>query len=253
MSEFVLSLFPGMDLLGYAFEGEGFCVVTGPEIMFGRDIRCFHPPPNKFDGIIGGPPCQAFSKLAGMVAHNHAKNPDKYRPAENLIPEFERCVAEATPTWFLMENVPQAPDPCVDGYFVSSFILNNRWFGEIQNRERKFNFGHRQQLLNLTKYMDFALFESIDYEYAVLASGTRPQQIRFNGKGKPKKLNKNSASKRSVRESLLLQGLPETFLDDSPLTAGGKQRLVGNGVPVPTGRELARAIKCALAEVGSLP
>lgn len=38
----VLSLFPGADLFGMAFEAEGFCVVTGPDVMFGRDIRDFH-------------------------------------------------------------------------------------------------------------------------------------------------------------------------------------------------------------------
>lgn len=35
----VLSLFPGADLLGMAFEQEGFCVVQGPDVIFGRDVR----------------------------------------------------------------------------------------------------------------------------------------------------------------------------------------------------------------------
>jgi site-specific DNA-cytosine methylase len=41
---------------------------------------------------------------------------------------------------------------------------------------------------------------------------------------------------------LRLQGLPEDFFADSPLTAEGKLRAVANGVPVPMGRALARAI-----------
>ena len=31
--ELVLSLFPGIDLLGRGFEAEGFCVVRGPDLL----------------------------------------------------------------------------------------------------------------------------------------------------------------------------------------------------------------------------
>ena len=51
----VLSLFPGIGLLDQAFEEEGFCVVRGPDLLWGGDIRRFHPPAGVFDGIIGGP------------------------------------------------------------------------------------------------------------------------------------------------------------------------------------------------------
>ena len=105
----VLSLFPGIGLLDMAFEEEGFCVVRGPDLLWGGDIRRFHPPAGKFDGVIGGPPCQAFSRLRHLVKANG------YKTAENLIPEFERVVAEALPSWFLMENVSEAPEPRVTG------------------------------------------------------------------------------------------------------------------------------------------
>jgi len=59
----VLSLFPGADLLGRAFEEVGFVVVRGPELMLGQDIRSWHSLPGKFDGVIGGPPCKAFSRV----------------------------------------------------------------------------------------------------------------------------------------------------------------------------------------------
>jgi DNA (cytosine-5)-methyltransferase 1 len=109
MTQLILSIFPGIDLLGLAFEQEGFCVVRGPDLLWGGDIHNFHVMPGHFDGIIGGPPCQAFSRLRFVVQHNG------YQLAENLIPEFERCVAEAQPTWFLMENVEGAPEPRVPG------------------------------------------------------------------------------------------------------------------------------------------
>lgn len=138
----VLSLFPGIGLLDMAFEEEGFCVVRGPDVLWGGDIRSFHPPAGVFDGVIGGPPCQMFSMLARLVEFNGHKT-----RFGNLIPEFERCVYEAHPTWFLMENVPAAPAPVVVSYEVVSEVVNNRWFvaadgvGAEQTRQRRLSFG----------------------------------------------------------------------------------------------------------------
>lgn len=138
MKGLVLSLFPGIGLLDMAFEEAGFCVVHGPDVLWGGDIRKFHPPAGRFDGVIGGPPCQAFSRLSHMVRHNG------FEPKfGNLIPEFERCVFEGQPAWFLMEEVPDAPVPVVKGFGVHSFLLNNRQLGEAQNRVRRISFGHR--------------------------------------------------------------------------------------------------------------
>ena len=137
MNKLVLSLFPGIGLLDMAFEEAGYCVVRGPDLLWGGDVKGFHPPAGKFDGVIGGPPCQAFSRLRHIVEANG------YQVAENLIPEFERVVAEAQPTWFLMENVPAAPQPYVPGYPVVSRITRDFWVGGITNRERRFSFGAR--------------------------------------------------------------------------------------------------------------
>ena len=111
----VLSLFPGIGLLDMAFEQEGFTIVRGPDVLWGGDIRRFHPPAGVFDGVIGGPPCQTFSRLAIMTRFNGHE--PKFG---NLIPEFERCVQEAQPRWFLMENVRDAPLPLVSGYARTS-------------------------------------------------------------------------------------------------------------------------------------
>ena len=53
MNELVLSLFPGIGLLDQAFEEQGFCVVRGPDLLWGGDIKQFHPPAGKFDGVNG--------------------------------------------------------------------------------------------------------------------------------------------------------------------------------------------------------
>src|SRR5437016_11300690 len=91
----VLSLFPGIGVLDRAFEEEGFCVVRGPDLLWGGDIRRFHVPAGRFEGVIGGSPCQAFSALVALIRHNG------HRVADDLIPEFERVVCEAQPAWFL--------------------------------------------------------------------------------------------------------------------------------------------------------
>jgi DNA (cytosine-5)-methyltransferase 1 len=130
----VLSLFPGIGLLDMAFEEEGFCVVRGPDVHWGGDVRRFHPPPGRFDGVIGGPPCQAFTPLRHMSPHVDAYG--------NLIPEFERVVLEAQPGWFLMENVREAPMPVCPGYVVHDVVLRDHWCGGETSRVRRFSFGH---------------------------------------------------------------------------------------------------------------
>lgn len=247
-SVLVLSLFPGIGLLDRAFEERGFCVVRGPDQIWGGDIRRFHPPAGKFDGVIGGPPCQAFSRLRHMVKAVHGQQ----AIAENLIPEFERCVAAAQPQWFLMENVPDAPDPVVAGYAVHTFLLNNRWLGEEQERKRKISFGIRgKPAPDLRQYIRFAALQSNSWSPAVLASGSNGSHaIRYSGKDKPKKNRMSQkggrGSRQTVAEALRLQGLPANFFDHSPLTVEGQQKVIGNGVPLPMGHALAQAVREAL-------
>src|SRR5262245_55731526 len=119
----VLSLFPGIGLLDMAFEEEGFCIVRGPDLLWGGDIHNFHPPAGKFDGVIGGPPCKRWTPLANVVRAVHGED----AVAPDLIPEFVRVVQEARPIWYVMENVTQAPHPIVPGYRDDYFLLNTRW------------------------------------------------------------------------------------------------------------------------------
>ncbi len=157
-TQLVLSCFPGIGLFDMAFEEEGFFIVRGPDPIFGGDIRKSHPPAGRFDGLIGGPPCQSFSSLVHLVRANGHE--PKFG---NLIPEFERCIDEAQPDWFVMENVQAAPKPVVKGYGVHSFLLNNAWlladdgFGQEQERKRMFSFGLRgREAPNLMKWIDVA-------------------------------------------------------------------------------------------------
>lgn len=254
MNDFVLSLFPGIGLLDRAFEESGACIVRGPDVLWGGDIKGFHPPAGRFDGVIGGPPCKRFSRLAFMVELNHKRNPDKYHLAENLIPEFVRCINEARPAWFLMENVPDVPLDCWPnplGYHVSSFVLNNRWVMDTtpQNRERRFWFGHCERLIDIVPFLEVSLFEPMDYAPAVLANGSsKVDPVKLNSGGKPKRLPKSSGKKTlTVSEAAALQGLPGDFLSDAPFTAVGKRTVIGNGVPLPLGRAVVKALQSALS------
>jgi DNA (cytosine-5)-methyltransferase 1 len=284
----VLSLFPGIGLLDMAFEEEGFCVVRGPDVLWGGDIRRFHPPTGVFDGVIGGPPCQMFSRLAIMVRHNG------YEPKfGNLIPEFERCIAEARPRWFLMENVPAAPRPLIGGYRVWEATWNNRWFldgeqGAEQNRVRAISFG---TVDGRALAPDVALFEHAEVAAGVTSSdgggtmrGRRPLAVVASNSQVPVRLvrdgNGGFRSKPfavtarhaarvawaprqavtaghggapqkniyvySLEDACELQGLPRDFCEHMPFTKAAKLQVVANGVPLPMGRAIARAVKRAM-------
>lgn len=244
----VLSLFPGIGLLDKAFEEEGFCVVRGPDVLWGGDVRRFHPPAGKFDGVIGGPPCQAFSRLAHMVRQNGLQ--PKFG---NLIPEFERCVREAAPTWFLMENVPDAPTPDLAGpYHVHSFLLNNRQCVDEdgrpakQNRVRRWSFGYRGDRRPLMVKIE--LLENPIFERAALGgSDKREIPIKLGGSGKRKTtLPFNAKSRLSLAGLCEKQGLPADFLDHFPFRTDAACKAIGNGVPLPMGRAIARAVKEAV-------
>lgn len=244
----VLSLFPGIGLLDMAFEEAGFCVVRGPDLLWGGDVRRFHPPAGRFDGVIGGPPCQAFSRLVHIV---RAKG---QTPKANLIPEYERVVSEAAPKWFVMENVEAAPEPNVPGYIVRSRLLNNRHFGSEQNRERRFSFGTSDG-----RSLDIGAFasplENPSWERAVVATSSKEgalaksqTELRKGPEGRG--VLPGQQSRRPITRCAELQGLPPDFLDGAPFTSAGKYLVIGNGVPLPMGRAVAAAVVHALAVPG---
>jgi DNA (cytosine-5)-methyltransferase 1 len=236
MTDLILSLFPGIGLLDKAFEDAGFCVVRGPDLLWGGDVKQFHPPENHFVGVIGGPPCKAFSQLVYVVRANGGQ------VAENLIPEFERCVVEAAPKWFLMENVAKAPEPYVPGYSVSRFEINNRWVGGEQNRVRAFSFGlFGSEKVDLRKWIDYSALENFDWSPAVCAAGGIKPGITGDRKTRLKYLGWKTAT--ALKESIRLQGLPDDYLSDAPFTLKGKHQVIGNGVPLPLGKAVAKAVK----------
>lgn len=299
----VLSLFPSIGMLDCGFEEEGFCIVRGPDPLWGGDVRRFHPPPRVFDGIIGGDPCQSHSSLANLV---RAKGLEPRFP--DLTLEFQRGVEEAKPDWFLRENTPKAPDIKPEGYDVRTFMLDHSHLdsgdgtGHEQMRRRRFWFGVRDgKAPELRRWIDFALFELPDadlmpsvvagHDHApgqrdrlkaqAVAADSRAVPVRYGGSGKVKvtavgghdgtadaigqyrKLKQSpvtgrhdgavgsvekdySPPRRTLAEMLELQGFPPDWLDHQPWTMQAKRQMVGNGVPLPMSRALARAVVKAL-------
>lgn len=253
----ILSLFPGIGLLDMAFEqvfDGAAAIVRGPDLLWGGDIQRFHVPISHFWGIIGGPPCQAFSRLRYL-------NPLCGAKQGNQIPQYERVCTEAQPDWFLMENVEGAPEPVVPGYVVRSQMFNNRWAGGEQNRLRRFSFGTREGRGLLP---DVVLLESPIREYAVTSSKRAvPVALVQDGNGGHRRKRalkgptvlgghgaapgqRDSGVVITLQRMCELQGLPSDYLYLAPFTAHGKREVVGNGVPLPMGKALAEAVKRAM-------
>jgi DNA (cytosine-5)-methyltransferase 1 len=88
----------------------------------------------------------------------------------------------------------------------------------------------------------------------VPAGGGRSTPVALGGSGKRKKTidGRRHGPHTGPRAPLSLlcrtQGLPEDFLSEAPFTKDGKVHAIGNGVPLPMGRAVARAVKAVLAQ-----
>lgn len=203
--DLVLSLFPGIGLLDRGFEYAGFCVVRGPDLIWGGDIRKFSVPSGRFDGVIGGPPCQDFSK---------ARRCEPTGNGLEMLSEFKRIVEQARPSWWLAENVPGVPDIRINGYNWQRLDLRASDFGNNQRRLRHVQFGSLDGSLLL---IDREKREASNT--TVLASDSRP-----------------------ISEMAELQGLPPEF-DIPAFTRGALSKAIGNGVPVHMAKAIAEAVK----------
>lgn len=111
------------------------------------------------DVVIGGPPCQAYSKigrgkLASLSDRSFAED-----PRNELYRAFVNAIATWRPRALVMENVPGmlsvagqnvadqvAEDLAECGYEVRYAMLNAAWYGVPQHRERLFFLGYRSDL-----------------------------------------------------------------------------------------------------------
>jgi DNA (cytosine-5)-methyltransferase 1 len=122
-------------------------------IHFNEDVRGvdFSRFRGDIDLVAGGPPCQPFS-IGGLRRGR--------KDERDMIPEFIRCLNEARPEAFIMENVPGLMLKKSRAYFMSVLeklrqcgyrlnwaILNSADFGVPQKRRRLFVLGAKRQHL----------------------------------------------------------------------------------------------------------
>lgn len=127
-----------------------------------RDIGIRGPVDEQVDVLVGGPPCQAFARVARAKLRSEARRRDE-DDAEiaflvdgrvNLWQRYLHYVRETKPLALLMENVPDilnhggknvaeivAEHLRKEGYLVRYTLLNASWFGVPQTRERMFLVG----------------------------------------------------------------------------------------------------------------
>jgi DNA (cytosine-5)-methyltransferase 1 len=179
----MVSLFTGAGGLDYGFEAAGFettvaiemdsdCAATlrrnRPWPVIDKDIHrvsaseirdCGELARGSIDVLIGGPPCQPFSK-SGYWANGDTLRLDD--PRANTLYAYMKCVQELQPTVFVLENVhgisysgkeegfqllrrltSQINRKLGSSYALSWNVLNAAEYGIPQIRTRFFLVGHR--------------------------------------------------------------------------------------------------------------
>jgi DNA (cytosine-5)-methyltransferase 1 len=219
MNRLVLSLFSGIDLFGKGFVKNKFCVVSAGDKFLGSDVRNFHAPSGVFDGVIGGSPCQDFSRLN--------RNPKNY--SHEMLEQFIRVVTDVQSIWFLHENVVGVPEFEVAGYRIQRFELDLSWFGVNSTRRRIFTFGVKE---------------------SVTALGALNPIIKTN----PTVTNRaiTCGSDLPLKEMAKIQGCD--FLNDlEHFTVKGKKTVIGNAVPLVMSEYLAKLIDDAIYQSVTTP
>lgn len=164
-------------------------------------------PSGRFDGVIGGPPCQNYSDA------NRRRDTDE---GDRLLREFLRVVHEAHPEWWLLENVRNVPDVALEGYLVQRLDITDAECGGRQRRLRHIQFG--------SKWGDIL----------------RPSRTTGARSVTPAVLCRPQSPHDRHCRRLAKQGCPPLPLRS--LTPAARSRVVGNGVPWLVATTLARAV-----------
>lgn len=138
----------------------------GPAGIF-RDVGIRGRADAHVDVLVGGPPCQAFARVARAKLRSEARRRDEDAADRaflvdgrvNLWQRYIHYVRETRPLALLMENVPDilnhggrnvaevvAKHLQDEGYIVRYTLLNASWFGVPQMRERMFLIGVHEDL-----------------------------------------------------------------------------------------------------------
>jgi DNA (cytosine-5)-methyltransferase 1 len=102
------------------------------------------------DVVIGGPPCQGFSRLGKQT---HGRPTEESFEGNSLWRDYFRCVYQANPYIFVIENVADffkhfawaevQKQAAIMGYSITSSVLNAADYGVAQRRHRAIIIGSR--------------------------------------------------------------------------------------------------------------
>ncbi len=142
----------------------------------------------KFDFLLGGFPCQAFS----IAGHRKGFNDEKDRG--NLFFDVARILEARNPAGFLLENVKNLKghdggktfkiiiQTLEDlGYYVKTKVLNTMEYGNVpQNRERIYMIGFKNK--NYTEKFEFPEPRKLKVKVSDLLEKKVPEKYYYNGK-----------------------------------------------------------------------
>lgn len=135
-----------------SLNANGFDAVQGDI----REVDFTHPIYSEVKVLAGGPPCQPFSQGGRNAGENDPRD---------MIPDFQRAVAQILPEVFILENVRGLAGPrhraYLDrriaefealGYVVDHRVLDAADYGVAQNRKRLFVIGMRLDVADAKRF-----------------------------------------------------------------------------------------------------
>lgn len=293
-----LDLFAGCGGLSLGFEAAGFatigyeadaaCVETYRKNLRGECVRAYLTTETEYpraDVVIGGPPCQPFSRRGLGLGP---------RDARDGFPAFATAIRKVRPKMWAFENV-KALASRGDGYFeriadelrslgyvVDWTVARMSRHGVPQNRERLVVVGHRGEfrfpeeggrVVTAGEALGALAREAPDdaefltpamdayvARYEAASKCARPRDLRLDAPartltcrnlagatGDMMRLRLPDGRRRrlTAREAARLQGFPDRF--EFVGTKAERFRQIGNAVPPPYALALAKAMAACLA------
>ena len=141
-------------------------VTVAPEDLV-RDLGVGQDVENAIDVIIGGPPCQAFARVARAKLREVFNHPEAFLkdPRANLYLRYLHYVARLKPVALLIENVPDVlnygghniPEEICEvltelGYVCGYTLLNAANYGVPQMRDRMFLLAYVRELESTIRF-----------------------------------------------------------------------------------------------------
>lgn len=243
-----------------------------------KDVRNLSGCQGDFDGItgvIGGPPCQAWSR------RNIRQTPDD--PRAGLLDEYMRFVEEVRARWFVLENVvtvPKAVKQAVIGraksldYHVTSACLNAADYGAAQTRRRWIVLGCREGHIQEPRRSSprtvrqvfaglreiWGIMRSSPETLTRLETATTDEWVAMNGEYRnmirltwdapaptvcnPKKVymvHPSECRNISLAEAAALQGFPPDYVWHG--NEGAIAQMIANAMPVEMAAAVAGAVQ----------